>query len=105
MCCLVPDDRTAFVATVNDNIAAFGVRKRSYRAKYSTAIVLSVTGVYINVERAKAEGAMIARGVTERKYLTSAILAYEAVVVFCESFCFHFYSNPSPVGDCIQLKA
>ena len=102
---LVSDGRAALVTTVNDYIAALGIGKRAYRAKYSAAIILSVTGVYINVERAKAEGAMIARGVTERKHLFFAILADESVVVFGESFRFHFYSNPSPVGDCTQLKA
>ena len=104
VCRLVSYRLAAFFAAVDDNIAALGVGKRSYRAKYSAATVLSVTGVYINVERAKAEGAMIARGVAERKHLSSAILAGEAVIVFCESFSFHLYSNPSPAGDCIQLR-
>ena len=58
--CLVADDGTAFIATVDDDISLFGVGLCPYRAEDSAAIIRSVTGVDIHVKRAEAEGAMVA---------------------------------------------
>jgi len=60
-----------------------------HRAKNSAAGIGSVTGVYINVERAKAKGAVIARGNAEGQDLLAAVFACKARVVFLESFFFH----------------
>jgi hypothetical protein len=92
----VSDGFTALFATVNDYITALGVGKRSYRAKYSAAVILAVAGVDINVKRAKAEWAVVTRGVSERKHLFAAILAYKSVIVFCKSFSFHIHTDPPP---------
>ncbi len=43
---------TALLAAVNDYKASLGVGERLYRAQYSAAIVCSVAGVDINMERA-----------------------------------------------------
>ena len=104
VCRFIARNLTATVAAMHENIAALGIGDGADGAENTATGVLSISGVNINVERAKAEGAMIARGVAERKHLSSAILAGEAVIVFCESFSFHLYSNPSPEGDCIQLR-
>lgn len=57
---LVAHGCTAFLATVYDNEALFGIGKRLYGAENAKTVVCSVTGVYVNVKRAKAEGTMIA---------------------------------------------
>ena len=58
--CLVADDGTAFIATVDDDISLFGVGLCPYRAENSAAVIRPVAGVDIHMERAKAEGTMIA---------------------------------------------
>ena len=75
---LVAHYGAAFVTAVDDDISALGVRLRFDRAKNSAAFVRSVTGVNIDMKRAKAEGAMVARRIAERKHLLAAILADEA---------------------------
>ena len=89
VCRFVSHDGSAPLATVNDYITALGVGERSYRAKESCAVILSVSGVYVNVKGAKAKRTVIARGISERKHLSSAILAYKSVIVLRESFVFH----------------
>ena len=59
MRCLVANNRTAALATVNYDISALGIRLCLDGAKNAAAGVCSVAGVYINMKRAKAEGAMI----------------------------------------------
>ena len=58
--CLVADDGTAFIATVDDDISLFVVWLCPYRAENSAAVIRPVAGVDIHMERAKAEGTMIA---------------------------------------------
>ena len=80
---------TASVAFVYDDIPLLRVRLCLDRTENTAAVVGSVTGVDIHVQRAEAEGAVVARGVAERKDLLAAALADEAVVVFGESLVFH----------------
>ena len=82
---LIADDRAASLTAVNYDISLFRVGKGLDRAKYSAAVVCSVPRVYINVERAKAEGTMVARGVAQGHNLSSAAFANKALVVFLES--------------------
>ena len=79
---LVSDGLSAFLASVDYDVSLLCIRLRSCRAENSEAGICSVAGVYINVQRAEAEGAMIARGVSERKHLFTAIFANKSVVVF-----------------------
>lgn len=82
----------AFVAFMEYDITLFGVGKRFYRAHDSATFTSSVSRIFVNVERAKALGAMIARCIAERKHLKSAVGANEAVVIFSEKFLFHILS-------------
>ena len=86
---LVAHHRAAFFATVKDNEALFGVGKGLNGAKNSQAIVCSVPGIYVNMKRAKAEGAVVARGVSQGSDLSSAIYADKSLVVFCKTLVFH----------------
>ncbi len=83
---------SAFVAFVEDDIAFFRVRKRFYGAHDAAALTSPVPGVDVNVERAEALGAVVARCVAEREHLKAAVGADEAVVVFGEKFLFHILS-------------
>ena len=58
-CRLVAAYLTAFSATVDYYKSLLWVGLGTYRLKLSTTGVCSVTRVYINMERAKAEGAVI----------------------------------------------
>lgn len=57
--CFVSNYLSASVAPVDDNIAFFGIGLGADRTKNSTAIICSVAGVYINVQGAEAEWAMV----------------------------------------------
>jgi len=87
----VADCRAATLAFMDYYISALGVGLGFYRTENSAAFVCSVAGVYIDVERAKAEGAVVARGVAEWQNLLAAIFADKAVIVFCKAFRFHNY--------------
>ena len=89
VCRLVAHDLAALVAAEDYNITALRIGQGAYGAQYSSALVCSVTGIYIHVQGAKAEWAMIARGVAEGQDLLAAIFAYKAGVVFCKSLVFH----------------
>ena len=80
--CLVSDDGAALFTLVENYKASLCIGLGSAGAKDSAAFVRSVSGVYINVERAEAEGAMIARGVSEGEHLFFAVSADESVIVF-----------------------
>ena len=79
---LVSDDGSALLALMDNDVTPLWVGLRFDRAKYAAAWVGSVAGVYINMQRAQAKGAMIARGVAEGKNLTAAALTCKAVIVF-----------------------
>ena len=79
---LVSNDLAATLASMDYYISLFGVGKRSYGAQNSAAFVCSVARVNVNVKRAKAKRAVIARGVAKRQNLFSAILADKSVIVF-----------------------
>ena len=59
VCRLVPHGFTALFTSVNDNISALGIRKGTDRAQNSSALVCSVAGIYINVQGAKTERAVV----------------------------------------------
>ena len=92
VCSLISHHGTALVTFMYDNVALLGIGLCLDRSENSATVVGSVAGVYIDVQRAEAEGTVISRGVAERQHFFSAILAYKSAVVFCESFVFHIYS-------------
>ena len=79
---LVSYNGAALFALVENYKAALRVGLCSAGAKYSSAFVSSVPGVYINVERAEAEWAMITRGVSEGEHLFFTVGADKSVIVF-----------------------
>jgi len=87
--CLVTYGFAAFIASMNDDKSLFGVRKSLNRAENPAAVVSSVAGVNIYVERAKAEWTMIPRRVAEWKHLAAAVFADKALVVLLETLVFH----------------
>lgn len=87
--CLISADRAAFLALVNDNISMFGIKLREDRFKQAAAFGSAIAGIIVNVQGIQAFRAVIARGVAERLDLKAAVLAYEAGIVFSESFGFH----------------
>ena len=79
----------AFVAAMDDDKALFRIGKGLYGTENALAGVGSVARIYIYMERAKAEGTVISRGVAEGLYLSATVLADETVVVFLKSLVFH----------------
>ena len=63
---------------------------------YANGLHLSATGIGsvsridIHVQGPKAEGAVVAGGVTQGLDLLAAMLTGKAVIIFCESFLLHF---------------
>ena len=80
---------SAFIATVDYNKALFGVGKSLNGSKNALTFIGSVTGIYINVKRAKAEWTVISRGVAKRLNLSAAILTNKARIVLFKSLVFH----------------
>ena len=89
--CFIPYHRTASVTLMDYYVSLLRIGLSLYGAQNSSAIVRSVSGINIHVQRTEAEGAMITGGVAEGQYLASAILADKSVIVFCKSFLFHNY--------------
>ena len=85
----VANGLSALFATVYDYIAALRIRLCACRAENAAAFVRSVSRVYINVQGAEAEGAVVPRGVSKGENLLAAVLAYKAVIVFRKSLIFH----------------
>ena len=81
---------SARLALVENDVALFRVRLDADGLHLSAAGICPVAGVDIYVQRPKAEGAVIARGVAKGLDLLAAMLADKAVVVFGESFLLHF---------------
>lgn len=79
---LVADNLAALFTLVDYDISAAWVGKCLYRTENSAAGVHSVTGIYVYVKRTKAEGTVIARGVSKRKYLLATAFADKSVIVF-----------------------
>lgn len=86
---LVARYRAAFAALMRDDVSPFRVGLGEDRIHYPAAGVLPVSGIYIDVETAKALGTVIAGGITERKHLEPAIKAGKTAVIFCEDLFFH----------------
>lgn len=84
---------SAFRAFVYDYIALFGVGHDLDRLHWRATFAGAVAGIYVDVKRPKAKGAVIARGVAERLDLLATMGADKSVVVFCKSFLFH--KNPN----------
>ena len=55
----VADGFAAFLAFMDNYEAMLGIGLGRYWAKYSAALIGSVTWIYIHVKRAEAEGAMV----------------------------------------------
>ena len=88
VCCLVSDYCTTFIALVDYHISLFWIRFSLDRTENTTAVVGSVTGIYINVQGAEAERAVVAGGIAKAFYLFSAAGADKSAVIFGESFDF-----------------
>ena len=56
---LVANGGAATLTAVKNDISALGIGHRTCRTEYSAAGICTVAGVYINVERAKAERTVI----------------------------------------------
>ena len=69
---------TAFGAFVRDDISLFEVGLDEDGLHKTQALASAVAGVFVNMYRPQTEGAMVARGRTERFYLASAMTADEA---------------------------
>ena len=97
VCRAVSVHLAALSTAVYDYIPLSWVGNCRHRLHKSATFVSSVTGVYINVDRPEAEGAMVARAFSERLYLSAAILTDKSAVIFGKSFYFHSenpYKNP-----------
>ena len=92
VCRLVADGGTAFFAAMDKNKSALRVGESLDRSEKTAAIVCPVPGIHVNVKGAKAERAMVTRGVAKRKHLFAAILAYKPRIVFLKSLFFHIFS-------------
>lgn len=82
---------SAFIAFMYYDVTFFRVGKCFYRPHYSAAAARSVTRVDIDVQGAKAPGAMIAGSVSERLYFKPAVGAYKSAVIFSKKLLFHIY--------------
>ena len=69
-------------ATVSYDEAAAGIGFYGYRLHKPAALRGTVAGVDIDMERAEAERAVIARGVAERFGLPAAMRAHKAGIIF-----------------------
>ena len=85
----VARDFAATVTAVDENVATLGVGKGADGAENTATGVGAVAGENVYVQRAEAEGAMVARGVAERENLLATVLAGEATIVFLKSFLLH----------------
>lgn len=81
----------AFGAFMENDVTLFRVGERFYWVHDAAAFTGSVAGVYVNVKRAKAFGAMVARGIAEGQNLKPAVCTDKTVVVFCEKLLFHVF--------------
>ena len=86
---LVTHRLTASVASVCDDKAATVVRLASDGAQNSAAGIGAVARQNVDVQRAKAKGAVIARSVSEGKHLFAAAHADKSAIVFLKSLRFH----------------
>ena len=68
----------AFGAFVRDDISLFEVGLDEDGLHKTEALAGAVAGVFVNMYRPQTEGAMVARGRTERFYLAAAVTADEA---------------------------
>ena len=89
MCRAVAPDLSAFFAAVYNHISFFGVRFCFDRAHNAAAGIGSVTGVDIHVKGTQTSRTMVARAVTERLHLQTAVSAYKRIVVFGKPFLLH----------------
>ena len=79
----------AFCAFVDDNVALFGVGLGGDGLHKTAALAGTVAGIYIEMLRPQAKGAVVSRGVAEGLNLPPAVLADEGIVIFGEKLCFH----------------
>ena len=89
MCRFVADGRAASFAAVRDDKALFVVGLTADRAQDAAAGIGAVARQNVDVQRAKAKGAVIARSVSEGKHLFAAAHADKSAIVFLKSLRFH----------------
>ncbi len=83
---------TAFGAAVGDDIATLGVRLRFDGEHQSAAGVGAVARHDVHMDGCKAEGTMVARGISQRHNLSTAVLTDKTTVIFGKAFGFHMSS-------------
>jgi hypothetical protein len=88
---LISADTSTFCAAVEENISLFRVWLGTVGKHNASTGVGSISWENIHMERGKAEGTMVARGVTEGFYLLATVGTSEATVIFGESFLFHIH--------------
>ena len=87
---LVAAESSASAALVRDHKAAsLVVRLGCHGIHDRTALGRAVARIYVEVQAAEALRTVVARGVSERGDLGSAVFADESAVVFCKSFLIH----------------
>ena len=96
---LVTSYLAAFGTTVNDYESLFRIGDRLYRLKLSSALVCSVSRIYIHVKRPKTERTMITRRISKRLHLSAAVCAYKGIVVFSKSLLLHIISPQAHRGN------
>ena len=82
-------DLAAFGALMNDDKSLFGVGLGTDRFHLPLTLTGAVSRIDVYVERPKAKGTVVARGVAERLHGLFAMCADKSVVVFCEPFLLH----------------
>ena len=98
-------ERTAFAAFVSDDEALFGVWFCGYGIHDAFAVGCAVTGIDIEMQGAETYGAMVTRGIFQRRHFMSAVFADERIVVFCKSFGFHRYDPLPIIFGCTDYSA
>ena len=75
--CSVSLDLAALGTAVDYHVSALRVGLGADRLHLARTLVCAVAGIYVNVERPKAKRTVIARAVTQRKYLFFAVSAHK----------------------------
>ena len=91
VCRAVAAYRAALAALVDDDISLFRVGLDGDGIHYPAAVARPVAGVYVDVQRTKAPRAMVARRISERQHLKTAVLTYKAAVVFLKKLLLHYF--------------
>lgn len=85
---------SALCTFIHYDIPFFRVGHGGYRLHRAAALVRPIARIYVNVNRPKTKGTVVARAFAERLYLPAAVQTDKSAVIFRKSFYFHsFYSK------------